>query len=91
MVLDMLDRAEGRYNLLIKRRIYRLLNPLFWIGEIIRIPFYILKFAGFDSVKIELSLFGKIYKGIVGLVAFIVGLIKIWQFIEPLLFGVKGT
>lgn len=91
MVLDMLDRAEGRYNLFIKRRKYRLFNPIFWIGELIRIPFNILKFAGFDSVKIELSLFGKIYKAAAGLVALIVGLIKIWQFIEPFLFRVNGA
>lgn len=84
-LLDMLDRAIGRYNYLIKNEWKKWINPLHWVGEIIRLPFHLLRFSGFDASKTELSIFGKIYKFIAGLAAFIVGLIKIYQFVKPLL------
>lgn len=83
--LDMLDKAIGRYDYWISHWWRPWLNPLRWIGEIIRIPFYILRWAGFDGKKFELSLFGKGYKAVVGTVALIVGVIKIYEFAMPFL------
>ncbi|OGQ04710.1 MAG: hypothetical protein A2W61_05950 [Deltaproteobacteria bacterium RIFCSPLOWO2_01_44_7] len=79
-VLDLLDRAIGRYDYIIENQWKKWINPLYWIGELIRIPFYLLRFAGFDATKVEMSIFGKLYKVIVSFVALFGGLIKIYEF-----------
>ncbi len=61
-VIDILDQAIGNYKYfqeIFKRKLF---NPLCWIGELIRIPFHLISFAGFDVTKIELFLISKIYK-----------------------------
>jgi len=55
----------------------KLINPLYWIGEFIRIPFHILRHAGFDTSKIEFSFFGKTYKIISAFVLFVVAILQI--------------
>lgn len=83
--LDMLDRAIGRYEFLIRNRWKRWVNPFHWIGEIIRIPFYLLKFSGFDGNKIEFSIVGKIYKAFVSVTALIGSLMKLYEYAKPYL------
>ncbi len=84
-VFVMLDRGIGRYDHIIKNQWKKWVNPFHWFGEIIRLPFYLLRFSGFDSNKIELSLLGKIYKLIAAFVAFVAGLVKIYQFAKPII------
>ena len=61
-VCDVLDQTIGKYKLLQKLFHKKLINPIYWIGEIIRVPFHIASFAGFDIKKIEFSWIGKTYK-----------------------------
>ncbi|MBU2593956.1 MAG: hypothetical protein KKG02_05350 [Candidatus Edwardsbacteria bacterium] len=76
-VIDLLDRSIGCYYVL-RRNVYRrLINPFYWIGEVIRFPFRILSFAGFDSVRAEVSLIGKLYKFTMGLMTFILTAIQL--------------
>lgn len=82
-VFDMLDRGIGRYDYFIKNEWKKWINPFYWLGELIRIPFTLIRFSGFDSTTIELSVFGKLYKLVAGFLAFIVTLIKIYEFLKP--------
>lgn len=75
-IIDVLDKAIGNYRYKAKLKRRRWLNPFFWIGEVIRIPFHIIKWAGFDSKKIEYSIFGKIYKVMVGTAALVGAIYK---------------
>ena len=84
MIVDCLEKAIGNYQFKQKQFRRKLLNPFYWIGEIIRIPFYIASFAGFNSHKFEFSFIGKSYKFIAGLIAFA------WTIIEMLnFFGIN--
>lgn len=84
MIVDCLEQAIGKYNFEQKRFRRKLFNPLYWIGEIIRIPFHLLSFAGFNAQKFEFSFIGKSYK-------FIVSIITVaWTIIEMLnFFGIN--
>lgn len=53
------------------------LNPIYWIGEFIRIPFHIISLAGFDINKIEFSMFGKVWKLIIYSIFFLAALATI--------------
>lgn len=77
MVIDVLDRSAGNYLYLQKISRKKMLNPLFWIGEIIRSPFHLLDFAGFDGDKIEISWFGKAYKLLSALLVLIATILTI--------------
>jgi hypothetical protein len=61
-LIDSLERAVGKYLEFQRRFRQKAINPLYWVGEIIRVPFRLLAFAGFNSSKIEYSWFGKLYK-----------------------------
>ena len=76
-VIDSLDRALGNYNIYNQRFIKKIINPFHWLGELIRIPFYLARFAGFDEQKIELSLFGKLYKFILSFILYCAALLQI--------------
>ena len=76
-VCDVLDQTIGKYKLLQKLFHKKLINPIYWIGEIIRIPFHMASFAGFDINKIEFSWIGKTYKLILSLVFFFAAIVAI--------------
>ncbi len=86
-VLDLLDRSLGRYDYLIRYRWRNWINPLYWIGQVIRFPFKLVAFAGFDATKVEFSFFGKIYKFLAGLFAFVVSVLEIYKFAKSILEG----
>lgn len=75
--LDLIDRIYGYYDNLRRTNLRKLINPFFYIGEIIRIPFYIFDFAGFNGKKIETSIWGKIWKIVAGFIPIIASLIYI--------------
>jgi len=77
ILVDFINMAIGQYEIKIENRKRNRFNPLYWIGELIRIPFHIAKFAGFNSKKIELSLFGKIYKFLFGVMLFIIAVYEL--------------
>lgn len=84
-VHDMLDRGIGMYDYWIENQWKKWINPLFWIGELIRLPFKLLDFAGFNSINIESSIFGKIYKLLASLVGLIVGMLEIYKVLKPII------
>lgn len=86
--LDLIDRIYGYYDNLRRTNLRKLKNPFFYIGEIIRIPFYIVEFAGFNGKKIESSIWGKIWKAMAGLVIFFEALLSL---IDILNIEVIGT
>ncbi len=77
LVDDRVYSAVGVYEYRYAQLKRKLINPLFWAGEIIRIPFHIMKFAGFNAEKIELSTISKIYKFIAGLIFVIAAVFQI--------------
>jgi hypothetical protein len=66
MVTDLIDQGVGKYEDEKPRAILRTINPLWWIWKairrIIRLPFFLIREAGFDSKKVEDSLVGKLIK-----------------------------
>jgi len=82
LVFDILDRTIGKYNLMQKQLTSKLLNPICWVAESIRIPFYLASFAGFDANKIEISWVGKIWKFILSIAAFLAALAGILTFLK---------
>ena len=85
MVYDLIDRAIGVYEYQDSQKWKNWINPLYWIGEIIRFPFGLLRFAGFDGLKFEASWFGKFYKLIIGLIAVVVSIFELYNFLKPFL------
>lgn len=82
---DMLIRGIGVYDYKIEILWKQRLNPLYWIGELIRLPFKLISFSGFNGTKLEFSFIGKTYKLMVSSVAVIVGMIEIYKFAKPIL------
>ncbi len=78
-VLDYLEKAIGYYQDDLPRALFRTINPLWWlarlIGSIICLPFKIFKWAGYDSIRIERSALGKLYKAVVAIVITLVTLL----------------
>jgi hypothetical protein len=81
LVVDSLDRAIGNYNVYNNRFTKKLINPIYWVGELIRVPFHIAHFAGFDENKLEFSLFGKIYKFTSSILIFIATILTILNYV----------
>jgi hypothetical protein len=61
-LIDVLDRAIGSYYQLRKRFFQNLINPFFWLNKLIRLPFRLISYSGFDGEKAERSIVGKILK-----------------------------
>ncbi|MBT0654144.1 hypothetical protein [Geomobilimonas luticola] len=80
VLFDMLDKGIGTYRLFQKEYKERIINPFYWVGRIIKVPFQIAKFAGFDPGKLEMSLFGKLYKLIAALIILLASIVTILQF-----------
>jgi hypothetical protein len=78
-VVDYIQRAIGYYQDDMIHALFRTINPFWWLWKlvafIIRLPFRIVGWAGFESKKIEASSGGKLYKAIAGLVIFMAGLV----------------
>lgn len=79
--LDLIDRIYGYYDNLRRINLRKVKNPFFYIGEIIRIPFYIVEFAGFNKNKIEFSLLGKTWKVFIGLTLYLAALATILMYL----------
>jgi hypothetical protein len=77
--LDLLDRAIGRYERLEKQLYRQMFNPFFWVWigftGLLRVPFKILKAAGYNSEAIEQSRGGRFVKVVEG-VAFVAGVLQ---------------
>lgn len=49
LVIEALERAQGHYEKIRTRRRWNLINPVYWIAMLLRIPIAILEFAGVNS------------------------------------------
>ncbi len=85
MVYDMLDRAIGQYDALILERRRKLVNPFYWLGAIIRLPFKFLDFAGFNGKSIEKGIAGKLYKLVASIGAAVLVTLEIYGHLKPIL------
>lgn len=79
-VIDILNKSIGNTKYQQKQFLKKLLNPVYWIGEAIRIPFHLLRFAGFNANKVEISLLGKIYKLISPLIMLLAAILAILNY-----------
>jgi hypothetical protein len=89
ILVDLLDKAIGTYRFFQKEYKERIFNPFYWIGRIIKIPFRIAEFAGFDPGKLEISIFGKLYKLIAALIILLASIATILQFCNIKLNDIK--
>ncbi|MDH4157496.1 MAG: hypothetical protein OEW00_09515, partial [candidate division Zixibacteria bacterium] len=66
LIVDALNRTEGECETAVKQQFRRLINPFYWLLEllsfVLRIPFLIVSSTGFDVSKIEDQFFGKSLK-----------------------------
>lgn len=66
MIDDAMNQTIGECEAQVTREFWRLINPIYWIKEIIvliiRIPFIIVQASGFDVSKIEDHFFAKAFK-----------------------------
>lgn len=76
-ILDLIDRIYGYYDNLRRTNLRKLKNPFFYIGELIRLPFHIFEFAGFNGNTAEASIGGKIWKVIGGFILYLAALATI--------------
>ncbi|MCD8484535.1 hypothetical protein LRY60_02910 [Candidatus Woesebacteria bacterium] len=82
-IIDQLDKALGIYEADEKRAFIRTFNPFFWMGRLFvwlsSLPFMFLHHAGFDVVKIQTTIWGKLLKLFFDCVAFAAGVLTIFQ------------
>ncbi|MFP4437355.1 MAG: hypothetical protein ACLFVO_08925 [Chloroflexaceae bacterium] len=79
IVIDYVNRAIGYYYDDLIPSFFRTINPFWWLWQlsifIIRVPFLVLDWAGYDAAKIEQSSQGRMYKRVAGILAFIAALV----------------
>lgn len=93
-LLDELDRAIGVYRSWIGPLWRQLFNPFYWLGWILTwiaaIPFRLLDAAGFNGVKAEASLWGKLTKAAIqaatGLGA-VLGILEKLGYLDPVVWA----
>lgn len=82
-LLDIVDRAIGRYESDRAQSIVRTLNPFFWFGRfldiLVSLPFRFFQRAGISTKAFEESFFGKIAKLILYLVSLAASFLTILQ------------
>ena len=84
LVLDLIDRSIGIYESNTKWARFRIFNPFYYIGLVFdfvsRLPFIALGKLGADQQRMEMSVFGRLIKGVLYLIQVIAALIAIYQF-----------
>ena len=78
-VIDRIYGAIGNYELSHREWTRDIINPFYWLGQFVRLPFQIMAFAGFDPSKIEASWFGKSFKAFLSFVIFTAALLQIFN------------
>ena len=80
--IDSLEQVIANYQYHQNEFKLKRFNPIYWIGEFVRIPFHLFSFAGFDINKIEFSLFGKLWKLIISVLIVLAALAGILNYCE---------
>jgi hypothetical protein len=94
-IVDHVQRGIGYYKNELPGSLWRTINPFWWLSRlvatIIRVPFKILDWAGYDGSKVETSSGGRLYKAVAGIAAFIVTLVTFLAGIVQILDGLGFT
>ena len=80
MLIDFLEKSIGKLRLMQKQLLLRIINPIIWLREIVRLPFHLIGWAGFNQSKFELSFWGKLIKLINQIVLLLAALCTIFLF-----------
>ncbi|ATW24195.1 hypothetical protein [Candidatus Formimonas warabiya] len=66
VIIDAINQTIEACEIRVKQELWNLINPLYWVKTIfifiIRIPFLLIKFSGFNVDKIEEHIFSKLFK-----------------------------
>ena len=80
LVLDLIDRSIGIYESNTKWARFRIFNPFYYIGLVFdfvsRLPFIALGKLGADQQRMEMSVFGRLIKGVLYLIQIAAALIR---------------
>ncbi len=86
LVTDLLERSIGVYEIDKSRAFRRTINPLWWLIRLVvavgRLPFLVLAALGFNTERAERSLLGRLFKGLLSLVAAFASLLLIAERLE---------
>ena len=90
-LLDLMDRAIGKYDSNRKSAFIRTFNPFFYLGLVLDtisdLPFIAIGILGFNRQKIKMSAIGRLVKGILYLtiiVAAVLTILHLLDFVEPI-------
>ena len=90
-LLDLIDRAIGKYDANRKSAFVRTFNPFFYLGLVLDtisdLPFIAIGILGFNRQKIKTSAIGRLVKGILYLtiiVAAVLTILHLLDFVEPI-------
>lgn len=84
-ITDFLEQSMGIYKNGSRNAIYRTINPFYWLGlaldYLVNLPFMLLGKAGFDSKRIQDSIFGRVLKAIFYLISVLASFLTVLQLI----------
>ena len=90
-LLDLIDRAIGKYDANRKSAFVRTFNPFFYLGLVLDtisdLPFIAIGILGFNRQKMKASVVGRLVKGILYLtiiVAAVFTILHLLDFVEPI-------
>lgn len=87
-LLDIIDRAIGKYDSNRKSACVRTCNPFFYIGWVLdvisELPFIVVGIVGFNRQKIKTSAIGKFLKGVLYLILVVAALLAILHLLDLL-------
>jgi hypothetical protein len=87
-LFDFIDRSIGIYEKNHFPSMIRTINPFFWISEIVsfisNLPFRLIGYIGFDQQRVERSILGRIFKGILYFFTLLASILTVLQLLDLL-------
>ena len=80
-LINFLERSIGVYQSDLRKSLIRTFNPIWWIGGIAHIPFKIMGAAGFNAMRAEQSIIGRLSKVVINLITLIAALLTIFYYL----------
>ena len=85
-LLDLIDRAIGKYDSNRKSAFIRTFNPFFYLGLVLDtisdLPFIAIGILGFNRQKVKTSAIGRLVKGILYLIIIVAAVLTILHFLD---------
>ena len=86
-MLDLIERAIGKYDSNRKWALVRMFNPFFYIGLVIdaisNLLFIVIGKLGFNRQKQKASTIGRLVKGFIQIAVWIIFILKAFERFEP--------